>query len=312
MLVDAHVHGVPFRIHEEFKRIGLAAIFDHCPRNEMQESIDNLLADMEKADVSSSIVITSCTLDLFDEYAKKYPKKLFVGFLFDSRNPKEGLRAVRRAVEKYPHLIKCVKTMFPYLGQHPLMKEFLPLYGYCEQAGLPVQFHIGGDQNMEQISNPLYFAKLASLHPTLSIVCLHAGGGMVEKIPLLMELWPNIFLEVEGLQLNEAEGSREPQVLRFLLEHVDSSRLMFGSDRIFPEEKYFWRVQAVRSLAPEHADNLSWKTANRVFDLGLDRKRKLGAAKREAKTAKKTSKAGAHSRSQPVKTKQKKKGKGVG
>jgi hypothetical protein len=163
--------------------------------------------------------------------------------------------------------------MLPYLGQHPLERDFLPLYRFCEKRKLPVQFHMGGDRNMERLSNPLYFSKLCSLFPKLPVVCLHAGGGMVENIPLLVNLWPNVFVEVEALQLHEAEGSREPRVLQFLLQNIDSSRLMFGSDRIFPEEKYFWRVQAARSVPPEHLENFCWKTANTVFGLGLDKKK---------------------------------------
>jgi len=278
VFVDTHVHLVPLGIYEEFRRAGLAAIFDHCPAPEMKESIDSLLADMAKAGVDVSIAITSCNISFIAEYTKQHDEKLFIGYLYDSRNPREGLRSLRRTVEKFPRLVKCVKTMFPYLGQQPVQKEFFPLYRFCENAGLPIQFHIGGDQKMEKLSNPMYFARLSSEFPDLRIICLHAGGGEVEEMPLLLELYPNIFLEVEALQLNEAEGSREPNVLRFLLQNIDSSRLMFGSDRIFPEEKYFWRVQAAQSVAPEQVDNLCWKTANRLLHLELEKKRKPKSA----------------------------------
>lgn len=273
MFVDAHVHGVCFRIRERFLRAGMAAVFGDCSPDDMTQSMGSLLADMERAGVDASIVITSSNLNLFEEYSRVHPNKLFVGYLYDSRDPKEGLRALRRAVDTYPRVIKCVKTLFPYLGQHPLQKEFQPLYRYCEKRRLPIQFHMGGDSRMEELSNPLYFGKLSSLFPKLTIVCLHAGGGMFQSTPLLLNLWPNLFVELEGLQLNEAEGSRQPNVLRNLLRKVDSSRLMFGSDRIFPEDKYFWRVEAARSVAREHVENLCWKTANRVFDLGLDKKK---------------------------------------
>ncbi|RJP25457.1 MAG: hypothetical protein C4520_02320 [Candidatus Abyssobacteria bacterium SURF_5] len=287
MFIDAHVHVVSFDIRQEFQRMGLSAIFDHCPPEQTRQAIESLLGDMDKADVDSSIAITSCALDIFNEYHKTRPQRIFIGYLYDSRNPKSGFRALRRTVDAYPHLVKCVKTMFPYLGQHPLQKEFAPLYRFCEQRSLPIQFHIGGDPNMENLSNPLYFGKLSSLFPKLSIVCLHGGGGMFQNLPLLMKLWPNIYLEVEALQLNEAEGSRQPHTLQYLLQHIDSSRLMFGSDRIFPEEKYFWRVQAARSLSSEQAEDVCWRTANRVFDLGLDRRRRPRAA---AKTEKKVEK----------------------
>ncbi len=272
MIIDAHVHCVPFSIRDEFFRVGLAAIFKEFPAAELKEPLESLLSDMEHAGVDSSLVVTAGELDIFAEYAEKHPGRIFVAHVYDSRNPKESLRRLRKAVEKHPRLVRCVKTVYPYLGQHPMQKEFFPLYRFCEEHKLAIQFHMGGDARMEELSHVMYFGKLCSLFPDLKLVCLHAGGGQVGAIPLLVNLWKNAFVELEGLQLPEAEGTREPGVLRYLVEQVGGGRLMFGSDRIFPEEKYFARVQAVRSLGREHAEDVCWKTANRVFGLGITKK----------------------------------------
>jgi len=272
MLIDAHVHCVPSRIREEFFRIGLAAFFERFPADIMEEPVENLLSDMERAGVDASVVVTAGELDIFEKYAKTHPNKLFVAYVYDSRNPKEGFRLLRKAFAKHWRVIKCVKTVFPYLNQHPAQKEFFPLYRYCEREKLPIQFHMGGDPRMEALCNLLYYARLCSLFPKLKIVCLHAGGGATDKIPVLVDLWETVFVEMEGLQLGEAEGNRQPGTLRYLLEKMGSERLMFGSDRIFPEDKYFWRAQAVKSLSGEQAENVCWRTANKVFSLGLGKK----------------------------------------
>ncbi len=272
MLIDAHVHCVPSKIREEFFRVGLAAIFERFPADVMEEPVENLLSDMEQAGVDASVVVTAGDLDIFDKYAKSHPNKLFVAYVYDSRNPKEGFRLFRRAYDKCSRVIKCVKTVFPYLNQYPAQREFFPLYRFCEQKKLPIQFHMGGDQRMEALCNVLYYAKVCSLFPKLKIVCLHAGGGATDKMPILADLWETVYVEMEGLQLGEAEGNRQPGVLRYLLEKMSSDRLMFGSDRIFPEDKYFWRAQAVKSLSGEHGENVCWKTANKLFALGLGKK----------------------------------------
>lgn len=272
MLIDAHVHCVPNKIREEFYRIGLAAIFERFPADVMKEPVENLLSDMERAGVDASLVVSAGELDIFEKYAKTHPNKLFVAYVYDSRNPKDGFRLFRRAVSKHWRVIKCVKTVFPYLNQHPAQKEFFPLYRYCERQKLPIQFHMGGDPRMEALCNVLYYAKLCSLFPRLKIVCLHAGGGATDKMPLLVDLWETVFVEMEGLQLGEAEGNRQPGTLRYLLGKMGSERIMFGSDRIFPEDKYFWRAQAVKSLSGEQGENVCWKTANKLFALGLGKK----------------------------------------
>ncbi len=268
-LIDAHVHCVPFSAQAEFFRRGLSAIFRKPASEEMEEPIESLLKDMERAGVDASVVVTPGNLDVFERHTETSRAKLFAAVIFDSRNPEKSLKSVRETVAGKRHIVKSLKTLYPYLGHHPAQKEFFPLYEYCEEQNLPIQFHTGGDPAMEQLSNPVYFAKVCSLFPKLKLVCLHAGGGHLQTIPALIDLWENVFVELEGLQLHEAEGSREPGVLNYLLERTDSSRLMFGSDRIFPEDKYFWRVEAVRSLERPHRDNICWRTADKVFGLGL-------------------------------------------
>jgi predicted TIM-barrel fold metal-dependent hydrolase len=269
MLIDAHVHCVPSSVKQDFLQRGIHAIFREFSPDQMEEPLDSLLTDMGRAGVDCSIVVLAGDLSVLSKYADRNPNRLFAACIFDSREPRDGLRKLKREVGKYPHLVKAVKTIFPYLGQHPMQKEFFPLYRYCSDRKLPVQFHMGGDARMEEASDLLYFSRLASQFPNLKIVCLHAGGGSVGRMPLLAGMWSNVFVELEGLQLHEAEGSREPGVMRYLLEKIGSERLMFGSDRIFPEDKYFDRANVVKSLDSRHAENMCWKTANKVYRLGF-------------------------------------------
>ncbi|MBI4830265.1 MAG: amidohydrolase family protein [Candidatus Lindowbacteria bacterium] len=207
MLVDAHVHCVPLSMREEFFRIGFDAFFRQFPAGAMKEPIEGLLSDMEKAGVDTSVVVTAGGLEIFDDYAYTHPGKLYVALIFDSRNPKEGLRNLRKTVERHRHLVKSVKTAYPYLGQHPAQKEFSPLYRYCEERNLPIQFHMGGDPRMEELSHVVYFGKLCSLFPDLRVICLHAGGGQVGAIAVLAKLWENVYVELEGLQLTRSSNS---------------------------------------------------------------------------------------------------------
>jgi predicted TIM-barrel fold metal-dependent hydrolase len=269
MVIDSHVHCIPFGMREEFLRGNFAAILRPFPAREIREALESLHTDMKHAGVDCSVVVTAGELDPFAEFAEAQPHTLFVAYVYDSRNPREGLRRLRKAVELHPRLIKCVKTVLPYLGQHPLQKELLPLYRYCEERKLPIQFHMGGDSRMEELSHLVYFAKICSQFPALKVVCLHAGGGQVGAIPILLRQWKNAYAELEGLQLPEAEGTREPGVLRYLMDEVGAAKLMFGSDRIFPEEKYFARVQTVQSFDHGDAEGVRWRTANAVLRLGL-------------------------------------------
>ena len=58
-----------------------------------------------------------------------------------------------------------------------------------------------------------------------------------------------------------------PQVLPFLLQRCGSAKLMFGSDRLGQEEKFFQRVQYIHSLPLPYREDLCQRTATRVYRL---------------------------------------------
>jgi predicted TIM-barrel fold metal-dependent hydrolase len=86
-------------------------------------------------------------------------------------------------------------------------------------------------------------------------------------MPELLATCPNVYLEVEGLQLHEAQLNLPPQVLPYLLQRCGSAKIMFGSDRIGREEKYFRRARAIRNILPPYRDDLCQQTATRVYRL---------------------------------------------
>lgn len=120
---------------------------------------------------------------------------------------------------------------------------------------------------MEEVCHPSLFATLARAFPELPIVCLHSGAGWYREMPTLLATCPNVFLEVEGLQLHEAQLNLPPQVLPYLLQRWGSAKIMFGSDRIGREEKYFRRVQLIRSIPLPYRDDLCHRTATAVYRL---------------------------------------------
>jgi predicted TIM-barrel fold metal-dependent hydrolase len=86
-------------------------------------------------------------------------------------------------------------------------------------------------------------------------------------MPELLATCPNVYLEVEGLQLHEAQLNLPPQVLPYLLQRSGSAKIMFGSDRIGREEKFFRRVQFIKSIPQPYHDDLCQRTATLVYRL---------------------------------------------
>jgi predicted TIM-barrel fold metal-dependent hydrolase len=231
-------------------------------------AVQLLQEDMKQAGITTSLVVTwPEDVPIVAREAGYAPGTLYSLLWFDSRRPERSLQELMVLVERFPGVLIGVKTIFPYLYQNPLQPEFPPLYEFCQRRRLPIQFHFGGNVRMEQMCHPALFGTLARSFPELPIVCLHGGAGWFRDIPALLATAPNVSLEVEGLQLHEAQLQLPPHVLSFLLQHCAPTRLMFGTDRIVREEKYFRRVEVLRSLPLPQRDDLSYRTAARIYRL---------------------------------------------
>jgi len=148
-------------------------------------------------------------------------------------------------------LILGVATAMPWFDQDPRLRDFVPLYEFCAERGLPVQFH-GGDDAAEAAPRPMAFAVLARNYPRLKVICQYRAGWRGEARALLTR-FPNLFLRVDGLSLHT------------LLRATGSRNLLFGSDWWGREASYFERVEAVRRLPWWQRHNVGWRTGVRVY-----------------------------------------------
>jgi predicted TIM-barrel fold metal-dependent hydrolase len=143
----------------------------------------------------------------------------------------------------------------------------MPFYRFCQERGLPIQFHFGGSPVMEALCHPNLFAALARAFPRLTIVCLHTGGGWSQELPHLLHHHPNVYVETEYLQLHEAELNMPAQVVPQFLQNWGLTRVMFGTDRVKREPKYFRRIALVKELPQMVRDELCYRNARFAYRL---------------------------------------------
>src|SRR5438128_5310056 len=131
-VIDAHVH----------LRSGKLARVK--PLISAEAAVQLLLRDMASAGVDTSLLVTWAEdVPVVAREAAAQPRKLFSLVWFDSRNPVESLSQLVSLADQFPSLVVGAKTVFPYLRQHPLQPEFMPLYAFCQERRLPIQFHFG-------------------------------------------------------------------------------------------------------------------------------------------------------------------------
>ena len=137
-------------------------------------------------------------------------------------------------------------------GQDPRHREFVPLYEFCIERDLPVQFDAAENATGERAAPPVSFAVLARIYPRLKVVCRDSESWHGKMLELLRR-FSNLFLQVDGFTLHP------------LLQATDSRKLVFGSDWRGREASYFARVEAIRRLPWQHRRNVGWRTAVRIY-----------------------------------------------
>jgi predicted TIM-barrel fold metal-dependent hydrolase len=266
-IIDTHAHVLPlsWKVSGLFQHPAVAPAETDPPMQRMEgATLPDLLADMDRAQVMTSLVVLREATGEFLRLAAQHPGRIFGLAYYDSLSPHLGLEQVRDLCGSHPGLILGVTTMFPF-RQDPRLTDFIPLYEYCAQRGLPLQFHMGGDPTGEEAGRPMALAVLARTYPRLRIVRLQAGADSDGEMSGLLHRVPNLFLQVEALQDAEAEGDGEARTLQRLLCTTDSRKLLFGSHWRGREAKYLQRVEAVRRLPWWQRRNVGWRTAVRVY-----------------------------------------------
>src|ERR1043166_8360692 len=81
--------------------------------------------DMAGAEITTSLVVTLPEdVPTLAQEAARTPGTLYSLLWFDSRQPAQSVQELQLLATRFPSLLIGVKTVFPYLYQHPLQPEF--------------------------------------------------------------------------------------------------------------------------------------------------------------------------------------------
>ena len=265
-VIDTHAYDVPLSRKVPGLSDARPALAATDPAVQQREAarLSDLLEDMDRARVTTSLVVLPEETGEFFRLAAQHPGRLYGLANYDSLSPRRGLEQLQGLCDGHPALILGVATAFPCFQQDPRLKDFVPLYEYCARRGLPVQFQTGGDPTRGEAARPTAFGVLARTYPPLKVVC-RCTGGWPGEMPGLLRRFPNLYLQVEALGAAEAEKKGESRTLQALLRAVGSRKVMFGSGWRGREADYAQRVEAVRRLPWWQRRNVAWRTAAFVY-----------------------------------------------
>jgi predicted TIM-barrel fold metal-dependent hydrolase len=243
--------GIP--VFDTHTHLGLAA---HSGR---RRHLDTALAEMDAHGVERAVLIpwpaVHSEVESHNEIAhalRAHPDR-FTGAAclhpFQPRN--QFLDELRRCTEVFG--FRALKLQPQFQPLNPMNRAHDWYWEAALAHRLAVIVHTG---NGAPLALPSLFIAAAQRFPDLQIVLGHCGGPVYyQEAILAAQLRPNIYLDLSTLPAHNAAD---------VLRHVDSSRVMMGSDlpeSIAPEIEKLLHLQ----LTPEQLANVLHRTGDKLF-----------------------------------------------
>jgi hypothetical protein len=200
---------------ERVAQMGRDIGFDPAP-SYLSESLEACIAEMDDAGIAVGVVtgrLSGSRLGRVENAAildlvRAHPGRFWGMAGIDLDDPAAARRQVEEAIAS-PDLRGAVFESGcaerPRYADDP---EFTPLFGACEDAGLPVLLMAGGNAGPDlSYSSPVPVDRLAARHPNLQIVAAHGSWPWVNEILGVAyrrkNVWvsPDMYLFLPGGQL---------------------------------------------------------------------------------------------------------------
>jgi predicted TIM-barrel fold metal-dependent hydrolase len=175
---------------ERVAQMGRDIGFEPAP-SYMSESVDKCIAEMDEAGIGVGVVtgrLSGQRLGRVENAAIVELVRAHHGRFWGMGGVDlDDMAAAKRQVEEAitnPHF--CGAVFESGCAENPRYTddpEFAPLFGACEDAGLPVLLMAGGNAGPDlSYSSPVHLDRLAARHPKLQIVSAHGSWPWVNEI----------------------------------------------------------------------------------------------------------------------------------
>ena len=246
-----------------------ACRFFRLDPGDLPKSTDDLLDEMREADVSGAVILGqdahATKNPAFRHYgirndelaalASKSHDKLIPFAGVDPNAGRDALRELKRSVRDLG--MRGLKVHGSansvYLNDRRLM---IPLYDYCQEAGIPVLAHTGttglGDTEIRYSKTELV-DEVCSAFPDLKVVMAHFGWPWPEVAVAIALRHPNVFIDVSGWKPRYVPPGVMPYINGIL-----QDRFLFGTDYPMIRQKE-WMDDFRSSLKPRLKPGVSEK-----------------------------------------------------
>ncbi|MBU1053292.1 MAG: amidohydrolase [Proteobacteria bacterium] len=165
-------------------------------------------------------------------------------------------------------------------------RQSLKFFEKISDMGFPVIFdtsrvppkHLTNDDLPEYYANPSKLLKLHDILPNLEIIAAHGGGLFIYDFERRNLIDSGIYIELSSSYYNCDWPRNDHDVsldnFLYMLNNHNQEKLLFGTDTPWQFQKYeiekFVKLHETGKITKEQLENIFWKNANSLFDLGLE------------------------------------------
>lgn len=305
MIIDTHVHILSYpslaNLSDKIKTtedlISFRTRYPHLYDASLSEApVDNsqyLISDMDKHRVGYALVQArpgSVTNKQVAEVVQEHPDRLFglmrighdqeaAGYLDDpspvrQRAPEE----IEFCIEKL-HMKGMgelfVRALTTEIHPEKIAKDLDPIMNTLAKYKVPIQFPTAWSQFPGGLyyGNPIFVDEIAQRHPDVPVILTKMGRGIGYYFDTALTVAmrnTNVYFDTVGTI---------GQHLRIAVDKIGAQRIMFGTDWSAtwrwvrkPVDLHLLRLKTLddAGLSEEEKDQILWKTAARVFNLGIE------------------------------------------
>ena len=305
MIIDTHIHLYGFPSLEQLEtkiqkmedasafRTRYPELYDRTLTDDPIDISDDLITHMDRHGIDIAVVQAragNVTNDQVAKAVKKYPKRFF-GLLrmgHDQEASHEYLDDPTPVRDAAPdHISYCIEELgMKGMGEtfirafttsvnpEQIEKDLRPIMDTLDRYKVPIQFPTAWSQFPGGLfyGNPIWADEVAGHYPEVPIILTKMGRSLETYFEPAMTVAmrnSNVYFDVVGTS---------PTHLRTAIDTIGSDRIMFGSDWSatwrwlkHPAPLYDIRKKVLEdaNLNENEREDILWRTANRIFDLGL-------------------------------------------
>lgn len=154
-----------------------------------QQSMDLLLEEMEAAGVDAGVVVGrlagvlgSVPNEDVRQIVAAHPGRFIGAASIDPTDRRQACRTIDQALADGFKLINIEPGSYP-VPMHADDRRLYPIYGHCEDVGVPVIMMVGGTAGPDlSYSDPIRTDRVLADFPNLNVVVAHGGWPWVNEI----------------------------------------------------------------------------------------------------------------------------------